>query len=75
MRTSPTVSITTAGSFGVSDDYNSDYTASTVTLVGSRTSTTFSRLQLGGFTSLTTGRFYGGVADDGTAVITFSAEL
>jgi hypothetical protein len=75
MRTSPTVSITTAGSFGVSDDYNSDYTASTVTLVGSRTSTTFSRLQLGGFTSLTTGRFYGGVADVGTAVITFSAEL
>ena len=75
MRTAPTTSITTAGSFGISDDYNVDATATTVTITQTRASTIMARLTLGGFTGLTTGRLYGGVGDTGTAQITFSSEL
>jgi hypothetical protein len=75
MRTAPTTSITTTGSFGISDDYNADATATTVTITQARTSTIMARLTLGGFTGLTTARLYGGVGDTGTAQITFSSEL
>jgi hypothetical protein len=75
MRASPTTSITTSGSFGISDDYNADATATTVTITQTRTSTIMGRLTLGGFTGLTTARLYGGVGDTGTAQITFSSEL
>jgi hypothetical protein len=75
MRVAPTTSITLAGSFGTSDDYNADYTATTVTLVATRASTIMARVRLGGFTGLTTGRVYGGVGDTGTAQITFTSEL
>ena len=76
MRSAPSASLNTSGSFKISDDYSADKTASSVS-VGVTNSTTFkSRVRLDGFSGLTVGRFY---SPDGnsstTAKILFDAEL
>jgi hypothetical protein len=76
MRATPTVSLSTSGSFRISDDYSSDINATTISINGSLSNPTKTRLRLGGFSGLTTARFY---SPDGlptsTAKILFSAEL
>ena len=74
MRADPTYSIITAGSFQVSDDFSADFTATSVGIVSTAVRGRFVRLYLSGFTGLTVGRFYGGVAN-GSAVFLGSAEL
>ena len=75
MRAAPTASITTAGSWQISDDYTGDFTASTVSIVQQQLGVEGGRLYLGGFTGLINGRWYASSNGAGTAVICLSAEL
>ena len=76
MRTTPSVSLHTAGSFRVSDDYTADILASSISISTTNGNETKTRLRLDGFSGLTVGRFY---SPDGlsstTAKILFDAEL
>jgi hypothetical protein len=75
MRASPTVSVTTVGSWVISNDHAADFTASTVSVVGIQSKTQGARVNFSGFSGLTITTFYGGQFGSGTAKLTFSAEL
>jgi hypothetical protein len=76
MRASPTVSLNTSGSFRISDDFAADINATNISIAETLSNATKTRVRLGGFSGLTSGRFY---SPDGlstsTAKILFSAEL
>jgi hypothetical protein len=76
MRASPTVSLNTSGSFRISDDFAADINATNISITDALSNATKTRVRLGGFSGLTSGRFY---SPDGlstsTAKILFSAEL
>jgi hypothetical protein len=74
MRASPTASINTAGSWGITDDYFSGYTAASFGISGSSATTDYAICSLTGFSGLTSGRAYFG-STGGTGRILFSAEL
>jgi hypothetical protein len=52
MRASPSVTVNTSGSWVVSNDFNADYTAATMSIFGSNSSTQVSRVGIGGFSGL-----------------------
>jgi hypothetical protein len=74
MRAIPTLSF--VSSISISDQYVADFLAATPTVVSvpSATSDISGRVQIGGFTGLTIGRWYGG-APAATGKSIFSAEL
>lgn len=71
MRGVPSVSA--SGQLIFSDDYSSDYTASSTSITNGNVGTTGARLRFSGFSGLTLGRFYGGIG--GSGKIVGSAEL
>ena len=77
MRAGPTVSVISAGSYSISDDYASGHTAATVSVSSASTTTNGAGMTLSGFSpAITVGRWYGGVpGNSSTARILFSAEL
>jgi hypothetical protein len=75
MRTSPTVSLI-AGTLQISDDWASDPSTASPTLDGYITNNLGARVQFGGFTGLTQGRFYAPIPGGATTcAIEMSAEL
>ena len=77
MRGTPTLSFVSSGvnQLVMSDQYAADFTATTPTVATAPNISNHSgRVQLGGFTGLTTGRWYGG-APNTSAQSIFSAEL
>jgi hypothetical protein len=74
MRALPTVTLNQSGSWQITDLYVTGHVATTVTLAGSGASNMFGQANLGGFSGLTTGRFYCG-DPGGTANLLYSAEL
>ena len=77
MRGTPTLSFVSSGTnqLVMSDQYVADFAATTPTVASAPNISNHSgRVQLGGFTGLTTGRWYGG-APNTTAQSIFSAEL
>lgn len=74
MRAAPTATVNTAGSWGITDDYFSGYTAASFGIGGYSSTTLMGSVSLTGFTSLNTGRYYGG-NNSGTGAILFSSEL
>ena len=72
-RTTPT--LTVSGRVAISDQYANDYAATPPTVVTAPNGAyTTGRCQLGSFSGLTIGRFYGG-APDATGTATFNMEL
>jgi hypothetical protein len=74
MRALPTVTLNKSGSWQITDLYVTGHVADTVTFTGSSASNIFGTAGLGGFSGLTTGRFYCG-NPGGTANLLYSAEL
>jgi hypothetical protein len=74
MRSSPTLSVVTAGSVTMTDDYDTNPVAASATFTLNDGNPSTSRVAIGGFSGAVSGRFYGG-SNSGTAVILFSAEL
>jgi hypothetical protein len=76
MRVAPSVAVNTSGSWIVSNDYNADYTASTVSVSAIGASTQGCRINLAGFASLPAqGTILGGLFSSGTGKLIFSSEL
>lgn len=77
LRTAPTSSIITAGSWVVGNDFNAEYTASTVTISSTNLTADGGRIGLGGFagTLPTAGTWVACTGTAGTAVLLLSAEL
>jgi hypothetical protein len=75
MRATPTISLISNGTYFISDDYSADFNTTTTTLVNSNMYTSGGRIQLGGFTGLTAGRFYATGTTNGTARIIAESEL
>jgi hypothetical protein len=75
MRTSPTASLVTAGSWIVGNGYSANYTASSVSIAGQATSPQGGRVALGGFPTFGSNFFVSGTDATGTAVMFMSAEL
>jgi hypothetical protein len=75
MRTSPTASLTTAGSWIVGNGFSANYTASSVSIVSQNISPSAGRVNLGGFPSFGSNFFVSGSDAVGTAVMFMSAEL
>lgn len=75
MRSAPTFSIQTSGSYVISDDYSADITAASISVSTVSSSQNLVRVGFDGFSGLTIGRFYGGLPSGGTAKLLFSAEL
>ena len=76
MRSSPTVSVTTSGSWVVGNDYSANYTAGTVGITGYAYSPQGGRITINGFSGLPgSGTFLAGSDATGTGAIGLSAEL
>jgi hypothetical protein len=77
MRSAPTPSFITTGSWIVGNDYSANYTASTATISGYAYSTQGGRIGVGGFggTLPAAGSFLAGSDATGTAVLGLSSEL
>jgi hypothetical protein len=76
MRVAPSAAVNTSGSWIVSNDYNADYTASTVSVSAIGASTQGCRINLAGFASLPAqGTILGGLFSSGTGKLIFSSEL
>ena len=75
MRTSPTASLTTAGSWIVGNGYSANYTASSASIAGQATSPQGGRVAISGFTAFGSNFFVSGTDSVGTAVMFMSAEL
>jgi hypothetical protein len=75
MRTSPTASFITAGSWIVGNGFSANYTASSVSIVSQNISPSAGRVNLGGFPSFGSNFFVSGSDAVGTAVMFMSAEL
>ena len=76
MRVAPSAAVNTSGSWIVSNDYNADYTASTVSVSAVGASTQGCRINLAGFASLpAAGTILGGLFSSGTGKLIFSSEL
>lgn len=74
MRSAPTATVNTSGSWGITDDYFSGYTAASFGIGGYSATAVMASVSLTGFSSLNTGRYYGG-NNSGTGAILFSSEL
>jgi hypothetical protein len=75
MRTAPTASLITAGSWIVGNGYSANYTASSVSISSSALTTQGGRVALGGFSAFGSNFFVSGSDAVGTAVLFMSAEL
>ena len=76
MRAAPTTTAVAGTNWTISDNYTTDYTATSPTILNVYQITTTSvRTQLGGFSGLTTGRWYSWLPSASTSSISFSAEL
>ena len=75
MRTAPTASIITAGSWIVGNDYSTNYTASTASIISSSLTKKGGRIAIGGFAAFNTNFFVAGTDSSGTAIIGLSSEL
>ena len=76
MRSSPTASVITSGSWVVGNDFSANYTAGSVGIAGFSYSPQGGRINLNGFSGLPgSGTFLAGSDATGTAVIGLSAEL
>tara|TARA_R110000737_G_scaffold319337_2_gene330536 strand:+ start:1364 stop:2419 length:1056 start_codon:yes stop_codon:yes gene_type:complete len=74
MRATPTLTTLTAGSVNMTDGYSANPNAANATFTLSYINPDFARVNIGGFSGLTSGRWMSGIGN-GTAVILFSAEL
>jgi hypothetical protein len=77
MRSAPTPSFITTGSWIVGNDYNANYTATTATISAYAYSVQGGRISIGGFggTLPAAGSFVVGSDTTGTAVLGLSSEL
>jgi hypothetical protein len=75
MRVAPTASIITAGSWILGNDYSSNYTASTASIIASSLTKKGGRIVIGGFAAFNTNFFVAGTDSSGTAIIGLNSEL
>jgi len=75
MRTAPTASLITAGSWIVGNGYSANYTASSVSISSSALTNQGGRVALNGFSAFGSNFFVSGSDAVGTAVLFMSAEL
>ena len=75
MRTSPTASLITAGSWIVGNGYSANYTASSASISSSALTAQGGRVALSGFSAFGSNFFVSGTDSTGTAVMFMSAEL
>jgi hypothetical protein len=75
MRTAPTASLITAGSWIVGNGYSANYTASSASILAQALTTGGGRVNIGGFAGFGSNFFVSGTDSVGTAVMFMSAEL
>jgi hypothetical protein len=75
MRSAPTASLITAGSWIVGNGYSANYTSSSASIVAQALSTQGGRVNIGGFSGFGSNFFVSGSDAVGTAVMFMSSEL